>query len=449
MINEVLASLPPRQDLLIENVYALTMDPSIGDVVPAAISVRSGVIESLSAPTAPHVNVIDASGMVALPGLIDTHNHLWSGILRGLVADGSPDRNYNSVKRRFGPNFRPEDTYAATVIGLVEALNSGVTTVHNWAHNIRRPEDADSSLRAHAAIGLRGRFSYGVAEGLPAGSVMDLADVNRVKETLPAAIDEAMIDLGLALRGPSLTPEPVYAAEWELARALRLPATIHYASFREEVARVKVLQTLADRNFLDVELQLVHALYADSAERSIISARNFCVSCAPLAAMRHGLGFTPLTDLLADHIRVSLSLDTAGLAGGLDMFGLMRVLLMAEHARNEDDSSIIPRHVLQMATMGGALDLGLEGIVGSLTPGKRADIILVDLEHFNTSPNLLERHEDPTNLLVYSANANNVDTVIVDGRVLKRHGSLTMVDKGTLSHEGRRALLSLVDRSTA
>jgi cytosine/adenosine deaminase-related metal-dependent hydrolase len=448
VIDDVLSPLPPQEDLLITNAYALTMDPSVGNVASVSISIRSGLIESLSEPATPHRKVLDASGMVALPGLIDTHNHLWTGILRGLVADGSTDRNYNAIKRRFGPHFRPEDTYAATVIGLVEALNSGVTTMHNWAHNIRRPEDADSSLRAHAAVGLRGRFSYGVPEGLPSGSVMDLSDVSRVRQTWFAAAGGPMIDLGLALRGPALTPEPVYLAEWELARSLSVPATIHYASYREEVARIKVLQTLADHDLLDVTLQLVHALYADSTERSIIRSRNFCVSCAPLASMRHGLGFAPLTDLLADQISVSLSLDTAALAGSLDMFRLMRVLLMAEHARNEDDSGILPTDVLRLATMGGALDLGLEDCVGSLSPGKRADIILVNLDMLNTSPNLGKRDEDPTNLLVYSANASNVDTVIVDGRVLKRHGYLTMVDPAALLYEGRRALLSLVERST-
>jgi cytosine/adenosine deaminase-related metal-dependent hydrolase len=144
--------------------------------------------------------------------------------------------------------------------------------------------------------------------------------------------------------------------------------------------------------------------------------------------MRHGLGFAPVAEMRAAGIPLSLSLDTAGLAGSLDMFSVMRALLMAEHARHEDDAMLNARDVLAMATLGGAGDLGLADRVGSLAPGKRADLVLLDLAKLNTAPVLDLAGYDPVTLIAYAGSPANVDTVIVDGRIRKRHGELVDID---------------------
>jgi len=441
----VLTPLPPRKEFIIRDVHAITMDPVLGDVADANIHVRDGTIVNVSAgPPIAEIPSISGGGGVALPGFIDTHTHLWSGLFRSLVSDGGP-LGYNPLKRRLGPAFRPEDTYAATVLGLVEALDGGVTTVNNWAHNVRTADDADASLRAHQEVGIRGRFSYGSYEGIPESEVMNLADAARVRAHLGCE-HGGLVDLGLAFRGPALTPESVYREEWESARSLALPATIHYASYRHEVERVRVLEVLDDADLLDVRLQLVHALYCSRADRAMISSAGMCVSCAPLASMRHGLGFTPLRELRQDGVEVSLSLDSAGLAGSLDMFSLMRVLLMAEHARHEDDGVLSARDVLRMATVGGAIDLGLTG-VGTLAPGNRADIIVVDVGGLHSGPISARRNGDVANQLVYAGHPSNVRSVVVDGRVLKADGVLVNADAEAVVVEAASALDRVLERA--
>lgn len=443
-------SLPPRRELVIRGVHAVTMDPAIGDLPSTNIHIRDGEIVAINSPLeTPDAHVIDGSGMIALPGFIDTHTHLWSGLFRSLVLDGHAG-GYNQRKARLGPHFQPQETYWATVYGLVEAISSGITSLQNWAHNIRCPEDADVSVKAQLQVGMRGRFSYGAAEGLSPASVMNLDDVARMKSSWFGDQNTGSIDLGMALRGPALTPETVYAAEWELARGLGLPVTIHYASYPDELQRINVLEVLDAAALLDVDLQLVHSLYATAADRQIIRAIGASVSCAPIAVLRHGLGFPPIRDLLDDGLQVSLSLDTASLAGSLDMFSTMRTLLMVEHGHSRDDAGLQPRTVLALATIEGARDLDIDHLTGSLTPGKRADLILVGLDRLSSQPILPETigsDADICTLLVYSGSPSSVDTVIADGRVLKSGGHMTSVDTEAVTRHARAALSSLLARA--
>jgi cytosine/adenosine deaminase-related metal-dependent hydrolase len=431
-------------EYVITGVYALTMDEALGDVPAARLHIRDGVIVSVAAedPAVPVAGrVLDGRGLVALPGLVDTHNHLWSGSFRSLVRDGRRG-GYNELKATLGPRFRPADTYAFTVLGLTESLNAGITTVHNWAHNTRDLDHAQASTRAQFDCGLRGRFSYGAYEGLPRDQPIRPADIDALRAGWAGS--GALFDFGFALRGPALTDAPVYRAEWEAAAARRLPVSIHYASSRTELADFPVLDLLAEDDLLTMPMQLVHALYTTERDRAAIAGIGAHVSSAPLACMRHGLGFSPIRELRASGIGLSLSLDSAGLAGSLDMFAVMRALLLAEHARHEDDEILSARDVLAMATTGGAGDLGLAGQIGSLTPGKRADLILVDLSGLNTGPFPDDAGIDPATLIAYAAAPANVHTVIVDGRVRKRDGRLTGVAVADTVAAAREALTRIL-----
>lgn len=446
---DVLA-LPEREDIIIRGAHAVTMDATLGDFDSIDIAISDGrIVELGSGLEARGARIVDGTGMVALPGFVDTHTHLWSGLFRSLTRDGAPG-GYNEQKARLGPQFRPEETYWATFYGLVEAVNSGVTTIHNWAHNLRCPEDADASVAAQMHLGMRGRFSYGAAEGLAPSQTIDLDDVARVRSAWFGADGAELIDLGMALRGPALTPEPVYREEWQAARALALPVTIHYASYPEEVARIDVLAALDAVGLLDVDLQLVHCLFSTPADRKLIRSIGASVSCAPLAVLRHGLGIPPIRELLGDQLQVSLSLDTSSLAGSFDMFSLMRTLLMVEHGQARDDTGLDARTVLGLATIEGARDLDIDHLTGSLTPGKRADILLVDLQGLNSQPIVMDADRaevDLCSVLVYSCGPSNVSSVIVDGRVLKHGGVLTAVDSGALAAHARSALSSLLARA--
>ncbi len=175
------AQLPGRGELVVRGAYVLTMDPALGDFERGDVHVRDGEIVAVGAAVAaPGAEVIDGRDMIALPGLIDTHWHLWNSQMRNLVYEG-PDLGYFAWAMRLGVAYTPDDTYRGVHLGVAEAINSGVTTVHDWAHNVRSPADADADLQALADTGIRARFSYGTPHGLDPDLPMDRADLARVQ----------------------------------------------------------------------------------------------------------------------------------------------------------------------------------------------------------------------------------------------------------------------------
>ena len=161
---------------------------------------------------------------------------MWNSLLRGLVG---PTRGYFPTVQKFGPHYTAQDTYAATRLALAEALIAGVTTVHNWAHNIRDPQHARASLRAHDESHMRARFGYGSAQGMPPDNLQDLADLAKIKDELPK-----LTTLGAALRGPQMSSLDTSRAEFEAVRKLGLPISVHMTGNAEASEKFKVIQTL-------------------------------------------------------------------------------------------------------------------------------------------------------------------------------------------------------------
>src|SRR5690242_3407871 len=139
------SDLPARTDLTITGLTVVTMDPHLGDLAEATVTVRSGEIAAVTPGSSDDPDAVDGRGLVALPGFVDTHWHLWNSLLRGTVGD-APGRDYFSVKRGLGPHHEVEDFYWAARFALAEAVTAGITTVHNWDHNVRTGEDADVNV---------------------------------------------------------------------------------------------------------------------------------------------------------------------------------------------------------------------------------------------------------------------------------------------------------------
>src|ERR1041384_8139852 len=176
------APLPARSELLIRGATVLTMDPAVADLAGGDVHIRDGSIVAVAQKIeAPGAQVIDGSGMICIPGFIDTHFHMWTSAFRLFIRADVPALGYFPVTARLGALMQPEDNYRAVCLGAVDALAAGITTVHNWAHNTRSPEHADAELSAMRDMGLRGRFAYGTPLGLPDDAPMDLAGLARVK----------------------------------------------------------------------------------------------------------------------------------------------------------------------------------------------------------------------------------------------------------------------------
>jgi 5-methylthioadenosine/S-adenosylhomocysteine deaminase len=439
-----------RDAFVIRRGHVLTMDRQLGDIPGGDVLVVGGRVVAvgpgLRAPGAP---VLDARGMIVAPGLVDTHWHMWNTLLRSMSGGSRPGEGpgpgYFRACVGLGRAFGPDDMYQGTRLACAEAINSGITTVHDWCHNVRGQAHADASLRALAESGLRARFSYGYAAGHANDQPMDLAGLARLHRDWDSG--GGLLSLGLAWRGPGgsnpamRVPPAIYRPEIEAARALGVPVTVHACGPLSSAGQIAAL---AAAGLLGPDLQVVHANCATPAEIAQLAEAGATVSLSPFTEILIGYGLPQTAEFLAAGIPIGLSVDTTMLSGNADMFAIMKVTQGIVNARAYDEFALTARQALELATIEGARSLGMAGETGSLTPGKRADIILVE----TGSPNL-GVFTDPAHMLVTAAQPANVDTVIVNGRVLKRGGALVTLDAAQISVEAQTALDGIRERATA
>jgi len=194
-------SLPARGQYLIRNAHVITMDRSAGDIAGGDVHIRNGEIVAVGPGlSAPGAKVIDGRGTIVLPGLVETHWHMWNSLLRSMSGD-ERKFGYFPTSAGLGRHFLPSEMYAGTRLATAEALFSGITTVHDWCHNPRTPQHADENLRALRESGIRARFSYGPARGIPITETVNLADIERLHRDWRSYSNENLLTLGLAWRG--------------------------------------------------------------------------------------------------------------------------------------------------------------------------------------------------------------------------------------------------------
>ena len=434
--------LPARGEFIIRGGYVMTMDPTLGDIARGDVHVKNGAIAAVGAGLkASGAQVLDGRDMIVLPGFVDTHWHMWNTLLRSMAGD-KRELGYFPTVATLGKVFTPDDMYQGTRLSAVEALYSGFTFVHDWCHNIRGPEFAAANLRALQESGLRGRFSYGTPQAHPATETIDLADFERLRRDWKSVSNDGLLDLGLAWRGmgaapTSILPE-VYQKEFDAARGAGLPISVHAANLR---SRAGAVDALAKANLLGKDVQLIHAIWITPEEIQSVAAAGSSVSLSPYTELRIGFGFPRTGELLAGGVTVGLSVDTTVLSGNADMFAIMKVIQNVENSRTENEFKLPARRVLELATIEGARSMRVDDRVGSLKPGKRADLIMVSTRDVNIGV-----FTDPAHMLVEAAQPSNIDTVVVDGRILKRRGKLTAFDTRQVVGQASVALTAVRKR---
>jgi cytosine/adenosine deaminase-related metal-dependent hydrolase len=435
--------LPGRDEFIVRDAYIITMDPKLGDIPRGDVHVRNGAIHAVGPKlAAPGAREIDGRNRIALPGFVETHFHLWGSFARGIVADG--DFDYFPVMSRLGPVMTPEDAYNSCRLGIAEAIDSGLTTIHDWSHNIINGAYADADLRALRDCGIRARFSYGYSRDLQQKpkETADFADITRVKKEWFGSTNDGVMTMGFAARGPGAVPAEVYRKEWEFARSSGLPITQHAGRSLGEVKKFRRIEMLYKEKLLGPDVQLIHTYNASPEERGMIAETKTHVSIAPYTASRLASGLPYLGDLLKRGVQCSLSVDTTTVGGNADMLGLMRLMLQLNHLRSMNVLEVQPRRLLELATIDGARDLGIDNRVGSLTPGKRADLILVRTNDLNVAPFI-----NPALLLVQQAYPANVDTVVIDGRILKHKGELLALDTEEITRKASESFTAARKRA--
>jgi len=438
-------TLPPRGNIIIRNAYVMTMDKEVGDLKDADPHVRDGAIVGVGQKlNAPGATVIDGRGMIVLPGLVETHWHMWNTLLRGMSGE-KPDYGYFRTTAMLGRVFEPGDMYQGTRLAAAEAINSGMTFVHDWCHNVRNPQFAREDLRALQESGLRARFSYGAAQGMPNNQGIVLADLERLAGEWPNQSNDGLITLGLAWRGmggnnpATAIPAEIYKAEIEAARKLGLPISVHASGSRPAIGQVA---TIAKAGLLAKDMQIIHGVVLTPEEIEAIKAAGASVSLSPTSELRIGFGLPQTANVLAAGIPVGLSVDTVELTGNADMFGIMKFIQNIENGKSENEFKLTARRVLELGTIEGARSMGIADKVGSLKAGKRADLITVSTRDVN-----LGVFGDPAHMLVTAAQPSNVDTVVIDGRILKRGGKLTAMNTGQIVAEAAAANAALRKRA--
>jgi cytosine/adenosine deaminase-related metal-dependent hydrolase len=309
---------------------------------------------------------------------------------------------------------------------------------------VRGPDYARADLRALKESGLRGRFSYGPMQGHDVKQPIDLADIEKLKGEWPQFSNDGLLTLGIAWRGhggnlpANAVPEPVWRAEFDAAQRLALPLSVHSSGSKSAIGQIGGL----DKAGMIKNVQVIHAVYATPDEIAAMKAAGTSISIAPTSELRIGFGMPPTSAFLDAGVPVGLSVDTVELVGNADMFAIMKTVQGLENGRAESEYKISARRVLELATIEGARSMGVDDKVGSLKAGKRADLIMVSTRAAN-----LGVFGDPAVMLVTAAQPANVDTVMVDGRILKRNGKLTHLNVDRIATEAGQANAALRKRA--
>ncbi len=414
--------LPAQSEFVIRGATVITMDPGIPDLATGDIHVRDGAIVAVGAHVeAPGIEVIDGTGKIAMPGLVDTHWHMWGSVARNMAGEDN-NHGYFVFARAVGRVFKPEDNARGVRLSLAEAIHGGITTVHNWSHNIISPDYADAEIEAHRAFGVRALFGYGYAGVAMQNAPVDLADLPRVKAAYFAGGD-GLLTLGMCSRGPESNSLEITQREWKAARDLGLRISAHVGTNAFRVKQTPAIRILSEAGLLGPDILVVHDTVASDEDIGMLARSGTFVSMSPLTEMRTGFGIPPVLRMLNAGVPIALSIDTTVLSGNADLFTIMKALQNVGDGSAPSEFALPPRKVLEMATIGGARALGIADRTGSLTPGKRADIALLRAGDINMGPS-----NDPVRMIVQSAQPANVEATIVDGRFLKRDGKLVGID---------------------
>lgn len=442
------------EKMLIRGGRVLSMDPSIGELPEGDVLLEGDRIVAVEPRIEADAELVDATGHLVIPGFIDSHRHTWEAAIRGCAPNATLDDYFVEVLDTFAPVYRAQDVYAANLAGALECLNAGITTLVDWSHINNTPEHPDAAIRGLQESGIRAQYAYGSANTSlndywnQSKIAVPADDVRRIRDTYFSAAD-GRLTMALATRGPGFCQEDVVRAEWGLARDLGIPITVHVAMGRL-AGRFSMVKQLHDLDLLGPDTTYIHCCYLSEEEWGLVRDSGGTISIAAQVELQMGHGWPPLMKSVEYGLPPSLSIDVVTTVPG-DMFTQMRAGFAAERARVNaacweadtpvPDTMLTARDMLEMATVNGAKVAGLDGRTGSLTPGKKADVVLLDAQAINMTP-----YHDATAAVVLCADVSNVDTVIVDGVVRKRGGRLVadVEQARRLVEESREALLGAV-----
>jgi 5-methylthioadenosine/S-adenosylhomocysteine deaminase len=419
------------QRLFIRNGFVVSMDPDVGDIPGGDVLVEDGkIVEVGTDLNVSDAEQVDATGMIVMPGFVDTHRHTWQTPVRGVLPSCTLDHYFAVMLGSVGGFYRPEDVEIGNYAGSLEALNAGVTTLLDWSHISNTPDHSDAAIAGLKKAGIRAVYANGMPTGGEWWSFSELnhpEDIRRIRNEYFSS-DDGLVTLAMAARQPGNSNFDVAKHDWALARELGIPISVH-VGMRLHNLHYTPVKDMHDLGLMGPDTCYIHCTDLNDQELDWIAETGGKVSIAPYVEMLMGHGPPPIGKLLERGVRASLSVDVVSSVPG-EMFTQMRTALaydrILEFTPTPDEAyapKLTHEDVLQFATIDGARSIMLEDRIGSLTPGKQADIVLLQARAINTMPVL-----DPQATIVTFADTSNVDSVYVAGRAMKRHGKLVDAD---------------------
>ncbi len=415
------------QRLFIRNGFVVSMDPAVGEIANGDVLVEDGVIVEVGRGLeVGDAEEIDATGMIVLPGFVDTHRHTWQTPVRGVLPCCTLDHYFAVMLGSVGGHYRPEDVHIGDYAGALEALNAGITTMLDWSHINNTPDHADAAIQGLKDAGIRAVYAHGMPTGGEWWSLSELEhpeDIRRIRETYFSS-DDGLLTLAMAARQPGNVTADVAKHDWALARDLGIMISVH-VGMRLHNLHYTPVKDMHDLGLMGPDVCYIHMTDLTDEELDFIAETGGRASVAPYVEMLMGHGRPPTGKLLQRGVRPSLSVDVVSSVPG-EMFTQMRTALVYDRIlefTDTPDEAFAPklthRDVLEFATVDGARACGLDEKVGSLTPGKQADVVLLKVDAINTAPVV-----DPIGSVVIFSDTSNVDSVFVAGNAVKRNGQL-------------------------
>ena len=439
-----------------------TVLPCDGDfrqtLTPGYVLVRGERIEAVGAGAPPEQvaagadEVIHAAGRVVMPGLINAHTHLFQTFMRGLADDKPLLRWLEAAIWPGSLAMTEEDFYLAALIGFVENLRCGATSVLSQHYIQTSARNMDSVAEAARRSGARARLARGFADRDPYHPRLQEPTEVLIKETgrlvrqWNTAGSRVRVEFGPLIpwgcRGDTLQTIARLAHEWDTGVHIHLGETRAEVQMTLDETGVRPARWLSDLGVLDERWQLVHCVWLDDEEMDLIARSGSTIVHCPVSNMYLASGVPHVVEWRRRGIPTALATDGPGSNNSQDMLEVLKFTACLQKVDRLDATALLPHEVLEMAYRGGAQALGLPGEIGRLASGALADITLVDLRRPHISP-----VHSAQSALVYNANGNDVDTVIVGGQVLVRGGRLVTIDEAGLIADCQRAAEKMCERA--
>jgi 5-methylthioadenosine/S-adenosylhomocysteine deaminase len=426
----------------------LSMDPAVGNFESADVLIEGSRIAAIRPRIeASDAEIFDATNRIVIPGFVDTHRHMWQGFLRNIQPNASLVDYRDLIQRAFGSVMTPDDVHTANMLSALGCIDAGITTVLDWSHIQNSPEHTDAAIAGLRESGVRAVFAYGNGQTLN-GNWWELPrqkfpdDIVRLRRDYFSSDDQLMTLFLAAPSAGAIQRSPLDAVVQAFTAARNVGAGITMHVGVGPFGRIGLLEKLNDMNALGPDITFIHCCTLNDAEWRLIRDTGATVSMAGYVEMMMGHGNPPIQKALDLGIRPSLSTDVETSVPN-DFFTQMRTVFSLQRnqiwerelAGDKKPAALLTaKDVLEFATVEGARANKLDKKVGSLTPGKQADIVLLRTDMINVMP-----VNNALGAVFTSMGPQNVDTVIIAGEIKKTNGALVGVDLASLGKKVNEA----------